>query len=357
MKEFEETYILKGVGIPSYYLGVDIVEVSSVDTWKMEPIDWMMSSKTYSTNMIKKFEELMSEGRPQYAFPEYKTPMDVEYHPELDESALVDAEMHTRYRSMIGSLNWLIAIGRFDIQFSTTLMARYGHAPRAGHIKAIIRIMGYVKKFSKAKLIIDPSLPPHEQYPYDDLNNWHDLYPDSVMEILYDAPKPKGPPVRVTIWVDADHARDKLTCRSVTGILVMINHTVARTFSKHQTTVELSTYGSELVAARIATDMAVELTYNLQMIGVPLDGSILMLGDNKSVVINTTIPSSVLKKKHNAIAYHRVCEAIAARIVRFCHIDTQVNIADVLTKPLVGPTFHQLVSPLLFRNPGEEKWP
>ena len=123
MKEFEETYILKGVGIPSYYLGVDIVEVSSVDTWKMEPIDWMMSSKTYSTNMIKKFEELMSEGRPQYAFPEYKTPMDVEYHPELDESALVDAEMHTRYRSMIGSQNRLIAIGRFDIQFSTTLMA------------------------------------------------------------------------------------------------------------------------------------------------------------------------------------------------------------------------------------------
>ena len=177
------------------------------------------------------------------------------------------------------------------------------------------------------------------------------------MEIPYDAPKPKGPPVRVTIWVDADHARDKLTCRSVTGILVMINHTVVRTFSKRQTTVESSTYGSELVAARIATDMAVELTYNLQMIGVPLDGSILMLGDNKSVVINTTIPSSALKKKHNAIAYHRVREAIAARIVRFCHIDTQVNIADVLTKPLVGPTFHQLVSPLLFRNPGEEKWP
>jgi hypothetical protein len=42
-----------------------------------------------------------------------------------------------------------------------------------------------------------------------------------------------------------------------------------------------------------------------------------MLGDNMSVVLNTTVPSSVLKKKHNATAYHHVREAIAARIFRF----------------------------------------
>ena len=34
--------------------------------------------------------------------------------------------------------------------------------------------------------------------------------------------------------------------------------------------------------------------------------------DNKSVVVNTTIPSSALKKKHCAVAYHQVCEAVAA---------------------------------------------
>ena len=69
-----------------------------------------------------------------------------------------------------------------------------------------------------------------------------------------------------------------------------MNNTVVKTFSKCQTTVESSTYGSELVAARLATDQAVELIYTLQMIGVPIDGSALTLGDNKSVVINTTIP-------------------------------------------------------------------
>ena len=61
--------------------------------------------------------------------------------------------------------------------------------------------------------------------------------------------------------------------------------------------------------------------------------------------------------KHNAIAYHRVQEAIAARIVRFCHVDTQVNLADVLTKPLHNDDFHRLVKPILFRNPGEPRLP
>ena len=115
----------------------------------------------------------------------------------------------------------------------------------------------------------------------------------------------------------------------------MINHTVVNTFSKLQTTVESSTYGSELVAARNSTDMAVETLYTLQMLGVSIDGSIFLLGDNKSVVLNTTIPSSPLKKKHNAIAYHCVREAIAAWIICFCHIDTNVKWMNPILFPIL----------------------
>ena len=57
-----------------------------------------------------------------------------------------------------------------------------------------------------------------------------------------------------------------------------------------------------------------------------------------SVVVNTTIPSSNLKKKHQACNYHRVREAIASRIltfVTFGNIDSERNVADICTKPLV----------------------
>ena len=87
------------------------------------------------------------------------------------------------------------------------------------------------------------------------------------------------------------------------------------------------------------------------MLGVPLDGPALMLGDNNSVVLNCTMPSSTLKKKHNAIAYHRVREAIAAGILTFSHINSEDNYADILTKALPSSAFHTLVKPLLFRVP------
>ena len=75
-----------------------------------------------------------------------------------------------------------------------------------------------------------------------------------------------------------------------------------------------------------------------------------MLGDNQSVVLSTTVPSSDLEKKHNAIAYHRIQKAIAAGIIQFVHINTEENCADILTKPLPVLAFHRLVKPLLFRN-------
>ena len=59
-----------------------------------------------------------------------------------------------------------------------------------------------------------------------------------------------------------------------------------------------------------------------------------MLGDNISIVLNTSVPSSVLKKKYNAIAYHRIREAIVARVLRFAYLKSEENVSDILTKPL-----------------------
>ena len=77
----------------------------------------------------------------------------------------------------------------------------------------------------------------------------------------------------------------------------------------------------------------------------------LLLGDNMSVVLNTTIPSSSLKKKHLACSYHRVREAIAGGFVHYGHIASTSNLADIGTKPLGTLVFHRLIDPYLFRYP------
>ena len=80
-------------------------------------------------------------------------------------------------------------------------------------------------------------------------------------------PLPRGNKVQFTCYVDADHARDQVTRRSVTGIVLLMNNTPIVWVSKRQKTVETSTYGSELVAARIATDLIIKWYYKMKILG------------------------------------------------------------------------------------------
>jgi hypothetical protein len=138
-------------------------------------------------------------------------------------------------------------------------MSRFNMLPREGHHKAVKTILPYLKTFPKGRVIIDTSYPDHSVYPIEDHSNWVEFYQDAGEAIPKDLSPEKGPRVRMTVNVDADHAYDLVTRRSITGILVMLNNTPIRWISKHQKTVETSTYGSELVASRIATGFTLEV--------------------------------------------------------------------------------------------------
>jgi len=201
------------------------------------------------------------------------------------------------------------------------------------------------------KMLIDVAEPPIQSQVQVTMGQyWSEMYPDAVEDIPKDMPKPKGRAATMTTFVDADHARDKVTCRSVSGVLMLLNNTPIQWVSKRQPMVETSTYGSELIATRIAIDMNIEMRYKLRMLGVPVEEPGLLLGDNMSVVLNTTIPSSPLKKKHLACAYHRIREAIAGGIVEYAHVTSKENMADIFTKPLSKGPFLELAKQYLFRH-------
>jgi hypothetical protein len=72
--------------------------------------------------------------------------------------------------------------------------------------------------------------------------NIMEFYPDASGEIPKDLPPEKGPRVRMTVYVDADHAHDLVMRISNRGILVMLNNTPIKWISKRQKTVEILTY-------------------------------------------------------------------------------------------------------------------
>ena len=346
MKELENTYIMKGVGKPQYYLGGDVIDLP--DEWHKEHCRTAFSAETYIKNCIPKIAAMCNKK----GFRGYKTPFSDTYHAELDTSPLCDTETISKYKSLIGSANWIITLGRFDIAYAVSTLSRYSVAPRERHFEAMERVFGYLGKFPDGKLVIDPTQPKiRDIATYNFGFNWSELYPDADKDIPLDMPDPTGNLATLTCYVDADHARDKVTCRSVTGIVMLLNNTPITWVSKRQRTVETSTYGSELVAARIATDLIIEMRYKLRMLGVVLEDTSVMVGDNMAVVINTTLPSSSLKKKHQACNYHRVREAIAAEIFKFGYVESNVNLADVCTKPLGSESFHTLLKDYMFRRP------
>ena len=119
-------------------------------------------------------------------------------------------------------------------------------------------------------------------------------------------------------------------------------------YSKRQNTVETSTFGNEFVAMKTAIEMIEAFRYKLQMMGIPLDGETNVFCDNESVFKNSTQPESVLKKKHNAIAYHRTREAQAAGLVRIVWEEGETNLADILTKLLPGPRLRFLAQRIMW---------
>jgi hypothetical protein len=159
-------------------------------------------------------------------------------------------------------------------------------------------------------------------------HDWFNVYGNVTEEL---PPEPLGLPVLTTTYVDANLYHDYVSGRSVTGVLHLVNQTPVEWYCKRQATVETATYGSEFNAARTATEQVMDLRYTLRMLGVPIMESV-MFGDNQSVLTNGTVPHSQLNKRHNALAYHRVREAIAARILSFFHMDGKKNPADVLSK-------------------------
>jgi hypothetical protein len=82
----------------------------------------------------------------------------------------------------------------------------------------------------------------------------YEVYGDVKEEIEKDIPIALGKSVITVSYKDANLYHDWTTGRASMGILHFVNGTPIDWYSKKQATVETATYGSEFVAARVATD-------------------------------------------------------------------------------------------------------
>ena len=251
---------------------------------------------------------------PGESLPQVKSPLDKNDHPELDNSELASDDLITKFMCMVGQLQWAVTLGRYDILAHVMSMSRFRLAPKVGHIERMKRIYGYLSWTKHYALRFRTAEPNYMHLP--DLEyDWTRIYGHVFEQIPKDAPEPLGKSVTTTTFLDANLLHDLITGRSVTAVLHFFNLTPGDWYSKRQATVENATYGSEFVAAKTATEQIIDIRQTLRYLGVPIKSKAYMFGDNKSVVTSSTVPHSLLSKRHNILSYHRVREAIAAKIL------------------------------------------
>ena len=170
----------------------------------------------------------------------------------------------------------------------------------------------------------------------------------NVHEILHDdMPDPLGETVITTTTMDANLNHCLATGKSLTGCLPFVNKTPVDWYSKKLATVETATYGSEFVAAKTATEQIMDIRQTLRYLGAPIGAKSFLFGDNRSVVTSATLPHSTLTKRHNILAFLRVREAIAAKLMPFYLIQSAYNLSDMLSKHWDHPTVYPMILNLL----------
>jgi hypothetical protein len=184
-------------------------------------------------------------------------------------------------------------------------------------LNQVYHIFAYLRNHERSALVMDDTLSSYDDKRFAKCD-WTQNYPDATEAILSNAPEPRGKSVTMTCFVNADHAGCLATTRSHTGVIIFVNCAPILWYSKRQNTVESSTFGSDFIAAKTAVDMIEGLRYKLRMLGITIDGPTNLFGDNQSVVVSATQALSTLKKKHNAIAFHRVRESLAAGFNLVC---------------------------------------
>jgi hypothetical protein len=252
---------LKGTGPVEFHLGCDF--------FRDEDGHLCFTPRKYIEKMLSNYKQMFGVLPRDAALPLEKGD-----HPELDSLDLLHLEGIKIYQSLIGTLQWVIQIGQFDVTMAVIMMSHFQAAPRKGHLEQVKWVHRYLKKYRYSIIKINTSKPDYSHIPMKEYDwSYYTCYRGAKELLPSDAPKPLGKPVVTTSYINANLYHDLISGRSVTGVLHLWNSTPIDWYSKLQGTVEMATFGSEYIATRTCTEQIINHRTTLRYLGVPVKGA------------------------------------------------------------------------------------
>ena len=320
----------ESIGPPEIYLGGQLRKVELDNGVKA----WAFGSSQYVQAAVTNVETHLMESGVKLP-PRAEWPLTSEYRPELDTTRELNDVDASHYQSLIGVLRWIVELGRVDITTEVSMMSSHLALPRQGHLEQVYHIFAYLKKYHNTEMVFDPTEPEIDKSMFE-RQDWStsEMGFCTKEELPANIPEARGHGFVMGAYVDADHATDTMTRKSRSGFLVYLNSALIYWMSKKQTSVETSSHGSEFHAMKTCAEYVRGLRYKLRMMGIACCEPTYIYGDNQSVLYSTTLPDSTLKKKSQSLSYHFIREGAARDEWRTAYVNTHLNPADMLTKPL-----------------------
>jgi len=213
------------------------------------------------------------------------------------------------YRNLVASLLWLSTTVRFDISFVVKRLTQNYNAPKWEHWEAAKTVLAYLKGTSKIGIKVNANST--EQHT-----------------------------VKLETYCDADWAGDRITRRSTTGTLTLVNSTPISWRVCNQKSVATSTMESEYMGLAEATKETLYLRMLLAEFDCPQEQASPIWEDNNPAICLSKESRFHSRAKHVDIQYHFTRDTQHQGKTLILQCSTLAMLADILTK-YVGREIHQ----------------
>jgi histone deacetylase 1/2 len=140
LHDLKEKIALKDLGDLHYFLGIEVSKARD---------GIVLTQDKYASDLLKRVN--MADCKP------VSTPLSTSEKLSLYEGSLLGPDDATRYRSIVGALQYL-TLTKLHIAFSVNKVSQFLHAPTTVYWAAVKRIITYLKQCTRMGLHIHKSL-------------------------------------------------------------------------------------------------------------------------------------------------------------------------------------------------------
>ena len=236
------------------------------------------------------------------------SPLDLSHKLTAEEGDLLANP--SLYRRGIGKLNFLTNT-RPDLAFAVQHLSQFMHAPRTPHYHAFLHVLRYIKSQPDFGILLH-----------------------------------RNTDFSLQAYCDSDWAACPHTRRSVSGYVVFLGGSLISWKLKKQGTVSLSSGEAEYKSMRRVVAELSWLTRLLAEFNVASITPVPVHCDNQAAIYIARNPVFHERIKHIELDCHFVREKLMTGLITLHYVPSQTQLADVLTKPLSGPSHRDIIRKL-----------